>query len=81
MFTTQKIEASLWPWAYLNSIEGQNTTTWVELREKVPVLYNLNGIGSEHDVRHTFRDMYVDLCVDAEKGADLSIQCDQAYLA
>ncbi len=81
MFTTQKIDASLWPWAYLNSIDEQNTTKWVELRERVQVLYNLNGIGSEHDIRNTFRDMYVDLSLDAENGAQLSIQCDQAYLA
>ncbi|MCH9633523.1 MAG: hypothetical protein S4CHLAM7_02510 [Chlamydiae bacterium] len=81
MFTSQKIEPSLWPWAYLNSIEDQNTTQWVELRDQTQVLYNLNGIGSEHDVRHTFEDMYIDLAKDVQKGTELSIRCDQPYLS
>lgn len=82
MFTTQKIEASLWPWAYLNSIQEQDTSKWVEERGRVPVLYNLNGISSEHDVRFVFKDLYVDLSLEVERGAQMSERCDTpGYLA
>lgn len=79
MFTNQKIEASQWPWAYLNSITDQNTTKWIELRDQVPVLYNLNGISSEHDVRYVFKDMYIDLAHEVEEGTQLSIDGDGTF--
>lgn len=80
MFTSQKIEPSLWPWAYLQSIQDQQTTTWVELRDKIPVVYNLNGPLSEHDVRYVFEDMYIDLAKEVEHGTRLSIEADGEYL-
>lgn len=81
MFTSQKIEPALWPWAYLQSIQDQNTTTWVELREQVPVVYNLNGPLSEHDTRYVFNDLFIDLAEQVQEGTELSIRADQTYLA
>ncbi len=80
MFTSYKIEPALWPWAYLQSIEDTNTTKWVELRDQIPVVYNLNGPGSEHDVRHVFEDMYIDLAREVKEGTQLSIDADGEYL-
>lgn len=81
MFTNQKIEPSQWPWAYLQSIQDQNTTQWIELREQIPVVYNLNGPSSEHDTRFVFKDLYVDLAREVTEETQLSIETDGEYLA
>lgn len=81
MFNNQKIEPAQWPWAYLQSIQDQDTTKWIDLRDQVPGYSMQNGIGSESDVRSTFRDMYIDLAEDAQRGRALSIRCDQPYLS
>lgn len=81
MFTNQKIEPSLWPWAYLQSIEGQDTTTWVELREQIPTVYNLNGLGSDRDAPFVFKDMYVDLAEEALKSSELVNLSKANYLS
>lgn len=71
----------MWPWAYLQSIESQHTIDWIELREEIPTIHNLNGISSEHDIRNTFKDMYVDLSMDMQYSTELSMRCDLPYLS
>lgn len=71
----------MWPWAYLQSIDRQNTVEWIEIREEIPTIYNLNGISSEHDIRNTFKDMYVDLSMDMQNSTELSMRCDLPYLS
>lgn len=76
MFTNLKIEADKWPWSTLLITERVEQATWIEMQDTIPTIRPQNGLGSSHDIRFQFKDMYTDLRHEVERLAELSENAD-----
>ena len=75
-FTSQKIEASQWPWATLMISEKKDQAAWIQQMTTIPLIYPEGAIGSNRDIHFHFKDSYVDLNDEVEHLSDLSNQGD-----
>lgn len=76
MFTNLKIEADKWPWSTLAITERVEQAKWIEMQDTIPTIRPQNGLGSSHDIRYQFKDMYTDLCHDVQRWGELSENSD-----